>query len=180
MSAPACAREHDVLDLVAIGQWPARADEALRAHAAECAICRDLAAVAGAISAFEETSRQEIRVPDASVVWYRAQLRAREDSARRAARPLVIVPLLGALALVLVVLLALRSGGAWLMRVWSGVAMPSGWTDLARGMFSVDGPHTAARWLGIGMVGWMVLIPLAFYIATLADRTSTPRTHRRG
>ena len=45
-----CARETDVLDLIAIGQWPARADATLAAHVASCASCSDLAIVASAIT----------------------------------------------------------------------------------------------------------------------------------
>src|SRR6188768_22628 len=83
-----CPHEQDVLDLVAIGQWPARADASLVAHAEACETCRDLASVAGAIVESRD-ALPATHVPDASVVWYRAQVRARLDAARRAGRPML-------------------------------------------------------------------------------------------
>ena len=44
-----CPCERDVLDLVAIGQWPSRADEALRAHVAACATCAEVASIAAVV-----------------------------------------------------------------------------------------------------------------------------------
>jgi len=119
-----CACERDVLDLVAIGQWPSRADETLRAHVAACATCAEVAAVAAAVRewADETDNPQPVKVPDASVVWYRAQVRARQEATRRASRPVLVAQLV---ALVAVVIAA----------VWIGpelslsVSMPdlSGW-----------------------------------------------------
>ena len=93
-----CPCERDVLDLVAIGQWPSRADETLRAHVAACATCAEVASVAAVVRDWaNETdaadAEHSVKVPDASVVWYRAQVRAREDAARRASRPLLVAQL---------------------------------------------------------------------------------------
>lgn len=90
-----CPFERDVLDLVAIGQWPSRADEALRAHVAACETCAEVASIAAVVRdwASETEPAQPVKVPDASVVWYRAQARAREDAARRASRPLLVAQL---------------------------------------------------------------------------------------
>jgi hypothetical protein len=85
--AHVCPREGEVLDLVAIGQWPDRADADLVAHARGCAVCGDLATAATAIAELRDTT-VPLDVPDAAVVWGRAQLRAREEAARRAAQPL--------------------------------------------------------------------------------------------
>lgn len=90
-----CPCERDVLDLVAIGQWPSRADETLRAHVAGCATCAEVASIAAVVRDWANETEatdaaQSVKVPDASVVWYRAQVRAREDAARRASRPLLV------------------------------------------------------------------------------------------
>lgn len=100
-----CACERDVLDLVAIGQWPARADETLRAHVAACATCAEVASIAGVVRdwAGETEAAQPVKMPDASVVWYRAQVRAREDAARRASRPVLVAQLLAVAAVALAV-----------------------------------------------------------------------------
>jgi len=97
-----CACERDVLDLVAIGQWPSRADETLRAHVATCATCAEVAAVAAAVRewADEADDTDPVKVPDASVVWYRAQVRAREEATRRASRPVLVAQLVALVAVV--------------------------------------------------------------------------------
>jgi hypothetical protein len=73
-----CRFEQDVLDAIASRRWPAKADDALRAHVAACESCADLAAVAGALVNEEELAYAEARVPSSGAVWHRAQLRARE------------------------------------------------------------------------------------------------------
>lgn len=93
-----CSCERDVLDLVAIGQWPSRADETLRAHVATCATCAEVASIAGVVRDWANQTdatdaAHPVKMPDASVVWYRAQVRAREDAARRASRPLLVAQL---------------------------------------------------------------------------------------
>jgi hypothetical protein len=90
-----CSCERDVLDLVAIGQWPSRADETLRAHVAGCETCAEVASIAGAVRewANETETAEPVKVPDASVVWYRAQVRAREEATRRASRPVLVAQL---------------------------------------------------------------------------------------
>ncbi len=97
-SEMSCSCERDVLDLVAIGQWPSRADETLRAHVAACATCAEVASVAAVVRDWANQTdatdaARPVAVPDASVVWYRAQVRAREDAARRASRPLLVAQL---------------------------------------------------------------------------------------
>jgi hypothetical protein len=134
-----CACERDVLDLVAIGQWPSRADEALRAHVAACTTCAEVAAVAAAVREWADDSdtAEPVKVPDASVVWYRAQVRAREEATRRASRPVLVAQLV---ALVAVVVAA----------VWIGPELS----------FSLSIPDLAAWWPELprpeqfGWLGW--------------------------
>lgn len=61
-----------------------RFSEELRAHMAECEVCADAAAVAGA---FEEAF-EEVTLPDAGRVWRQAQLRARQEAVKAAGRPI--------------------------------------------------------------------------------------------
>jgi hypothetical protein len=86
-----CPREQDVLDAVTAGRWPRRCDTELRIHVDGCGICQDVAAVFAAISEERDASEHEIVVPHASVVWWRAQIRAREEAAAAATRPIAVV-----------------------------------------------------------------------------------------
>jgi hypothetical protein len=67
---------------------------------AECPQCGPLVALAEQIRAeFEHTARSA-QVPTAEIIWWRAQMRARQDAARRAARPIVFAQALAVAALI--------------------------------------------------------------------------------
>jgi hypothetical protein len=173
-----CPRETDVLELVAIGQWPARADAELRAHVAACASCADMAAVAAAVVDARDAGAARVRVPDASLVWFRAQLRAREEAARRAARPLWLAQVAAVAAVVIA--LALWSGG---LTDWFTTGVASMWGATV-GLFARDtaGPSspdgglwsistaTTTYWLLLAAVlGTALIFPIALGLSRLAD-----------
>jgi hypothetical protein len=83
-----CPFEADVLEAVVESRWPGRVDAELRNHVRECAVCSDVAAVAGAIGQAGERERIAAVVPDAGRVWWTAQLRARREAVKQAARPI--------------------------------------------------------------------------------------------
>lgn len=86
-----CVREEDVVDALASNRWPSQCDQELRTHVAECPVCSGLAEVAAAFVSDRESAWREARVPPAGIVWWRAQLRAREDAARAAVRPVAFI-----------------------------------------------------------------------------------------
>ena len=86
-----CCHEDDVLDALTSGRWPNRADDALRAHVASCAVCADLVDVAGAILEGRDDTVSDMRIPSSAVMWWRAQMRARQEAARLAEKPITIV-----------------------------------------------------------------------------------------
>ena len=86
-----CPYESDVLDALASHRWPARAGQDLRAHVETCDGCRDLAAVANALMHDGDVAFAAAHVPSSASVWHRAQLRAREEAARVAMRPIGFV-----------------------------------------------------------------------------------------
>lgn len=86
-----CEREQDVLDAIASQRWPERADEDLRAHVRSCELCADLVEVASALVNDHFPVSQESRIPSSGLVWWRAQLRARDEDTRAAARPIAFI-----------------------------------------------------------------------------------------
>lgn len=88
MTTPPCPREDDVLEMVTARRWPDRCDEELAGHISGCRACEDLAAVAGALLEDQEAAWHEASIPASTVVWWRAQARAREEAVRAAARPI--------------------------------------------------------------------------------------------
>lgn len=67
---------------------------------ADCPRCGPLVALAQQIRAdFDHTARSA-RVPTPEIVWWRAQMRARQEAARKAARPIVFTQALAFAALI--------------------------------------------------------------------------------
>jgi len=88
MSRVECIREQEVLDAIAAGRWPERLSEELSSHVAECAICADLGLVAQSLSADYQEALSKVRVPSAGLVWWRAEIRARQDAVQTVNRPI--------------------------------------------------------------------------------------------
>jgi hypothetical protein len=177
-TTPSCPCEAEVLDLVWTNQWPARADQALVAHAAACEICRDLAVVASAVGDLNDATRVEMKVPDATVVWYRAQIRARQELTRRASWPVAAAQaaagVLGAVGL----FTAWRLGGTAFHDWWQGLPAPAVpqlgiWAEIIA--FTSTPPGT---WMLAAAAAWTLMIPVALYIARIADRTVEPTRDR--
>ena len=92
MKAPVeCPRESDVLDALASKRWPHRVDRELVDHVASCQICTDVLVVASAMREDHDATWQEASVPSSGQVWWRAEMRARQEAIREASRPLTFV-----------------------------------------------------------------------------------------
>jgi hypothetical protein len=160
-----CDREQDVLDALAAGRWPDRCDEELRRHVSGCAICRDLADVAPVLMDEQEVARRSARVPSAGVVWWRAQLRAREDAARTAGRPVAFVQGVAASVAVWLVLSLFRtipseSVAQW--RTWATALVP----DVPFAMSEVSRATAILPLVVFVIVGaWLLLAPIVSYLA---------------
>lgn len=120
MSTRTCPHEADVLDLVAIDQWPQRADESLQAHVAGCPMCAEVASIATAVREWGNAEAIP-RMPESTVVWHRAQLRARAEAARAAFRPLWLAQGFAVIALI-VALVWMGPSSSWYASVWQGAS----------------------------------------------------------
>ncbi len=88
MSRHECTREQEVVNAVLSGAWPEGADQALTAHASDCAICGEVATVATLLREDNEQARRAVQVPAAGQVWWRAAVRARLERAQAATQPM--------------------------------------------------------------------------------------------
>jgi hypothetical protein len=163
-----CRREQDILDALASRRWPDRCDRELREHVAACAFCADLVTVAAALLDGEESGSASGEVPPASLVWWRAQLRAREEAARAAVRPIRIVQrvalgcagVLSIVALASLLPLLASSAASGAARVMS--AIPSIDRASAR---DVALASLAGRGVQLGAAASLVLGPVVIYLA---------------
>jgi hypothetical protein len=167
-----CCREEDVLDALTSGRWPDRADEELRAHVAVCSICTDVVEVASAVLEVRNDDPGDMRIPSSAVMWWRAQMRARQDAAREAARPITVaqvVALVSVVALTVAALVALSPWLGGLLGGWLSGVREAASSDLA----AIKAPSAllAGGWmLPALMIGvWLVLAPVAIYFAVADD-----------
>jgi predicted anti-sigma-YlaC factor YlaD len=141
VASRACDRETDILRAVGSGH----VDDDVRGHIAECDACADLMAVASAVADDRRALMREAPIPSSALVWWRANLRARQEAARVAVRAatLVQVALIAAAIVVAVVVL--------------GVSLPV--IDM-RPLLTI--PIFA-------FLAWLILAPVAVYFAVTED-----------
>ena len=154
-----CPREADVLDALSSARWPDRVDAELREHVASCGICQDVIAVASARQEDHPAALDEwnvASVPSSGQMWWRAEMRARQDAIRDASRPVTI-----AQAVAAGLAFAVAGLAAWF--AWPTVTalfatlVPSGTTGtsvLASPLFLP---------LAVAMLAMIVVAPVALY-----------------
>ena len=163
-----CPREQDVFEAVAAGQWPDRIEPAPLGHVAGCTICGEIVRVAPPLQDDRDIAWRAAHVPNSGLVWWRAQLRARAEAARTAARPMVVVQTAAAVCGVAVMIAVVAAGFgsfarwvAWLRDVASSVAS----TVMA------EGPHVSLTGNALGgvvlaAVAGLILASVAVYLVT--------------
>ena len=82
-----CEKESLVIEAVRSGSW----DADLREHAAHCESCSDAALAARVLNEMRAVDLAEARIPDAGLMWWKAQLVAKRTAAERATQPISFV-----------------------------------------------------------------------------------------
>jgi hypothetical protein len=158
MQAVECEFESEVLTAVLQSRWPERTDATLRAHVAGCAICSDVAAVAGVIENAREDMRADAAVPDSGRVWWLARVRARQEAAKAAARPITATQLIAGACAVGLLGACFGATSAWFQSALRGVGV-----TLVE--FDWTGELIAHGALILGMAAVLFLVPVAAWLA---------------
>lgn len=158
MHKPDCDREIETFDAISSGAWPDACDDSLGAHVDTCAICSDVVEVATALIDDRDAAMRHAPVPPSGVVWWRMQVRARNEAAQSARRTVIAVQ-----AAVFVVVLGIALailGGAW-------------WTKLPHlDEIAASGLPVVAQWgvpLLLAIAIWLTLAPVAVWLAVAKD-----------
>lgn len=168
MSRVECPFEADVLSAVYTSRWPDRAEPELQAHVAQCAICADVVAVAPVFEEDYDFARANAQIPDAGLVWLRAQMRARTEAERAAVRPITVAQAVGFAATVGVVGAVFGATATWFQQALRGMggALSSLLTfqlpEIPAGIVAAVTEHSA--WL-IGGAACFLLATVALYVA---------------
>lgn len=119
MRGPSCAREEAVL-AAALDQLSEALPAELAAHLGACGSCRDLHTLASVLQDDRAVALADARVPSSGQAWWRAELRARQEAAVSAARPITVAS--GIAAASLIGLLAPLTGAlAWWLQDWASM-----------------------------------------------------------
>jgi len=117
------------------------------------------AIVAEAIAAEAAQARREAAPPSSAIVWWRAQMRARQEAARAAERPITIVHGLAiacfcglALSLAGTLIASVRGSAGWLSNLYASL------TGLAASLAAVD---LTSRWVTLPMTAMLATIVIA-------------------
>jgi hypothetical protein len=87
MNLPNCEHEAAVLQAVETNEWP----EGLRTHANACEVCSEVMLVAHYLQADAQETLAESPLPDAGLIWWKAQRQARQAAVERATLPIAIL-----------------------------------------------------------------------------------------
>jgi hypothetical protein len=156
MSPFTCAREREVTELLHRGYWPDACSAELRAHVEACRVCSDLVVVA---QAFQDAHKQTLQVPQmesAGAVWWRAQLRRRNEAIQRVGRPI-----LGAQIFAVVISVIVAAA----VFAWQGNVLKAWFADLPRALH-LDALVPAALSQSGGMAS--IVLPVLATVALLS------------
>jgi predicted anti-sigma-YlaC factor YlaD len=138
-----CNRESDVLRALTIG----RVDDELREHLGVCAACTDLLEVASAVIDDRRALMREATIPTSGLMWWRTNMRAREEARRVVVRTASVVQAVLIAVAVLVAVVVL------------GVTVPPVKVDY--------GPILTIPIFAF--LAWLILAPVAVYFAVTEE-----------
>lgn len=142
MSTNFCSREDELLDALGRGFLGAE----LEAHVAGCEPCTELQLVAGALLEERTEAIREAAVPGAGTMWWRMQLRHRQD-AQKAARHSLLIGQAASLVIALVLAGAIFG------------------PPLVAGLREVVADIRFSTPLLFAVATWLLAVPIAGYIA---------------
>ena len=155
MSPFSCAREKEVKQRLERGQWPHACSGELRAHVEGCRLCGELVLVQGALAQARTSAMALPTLPPAGGLWWRAQLRRRNESLARIGKPILGAEIFA----VLIVASAAVCGVAW--QLHQGVALAGRLSQLH---LDILWPASLAGFGG----GWWFLVPVLAALAVVS------------
>jgi hypothetical protein len=116
MKAFACEFEAEVL----AAALESRLAPDLREHAGHCSICSEVASLVPTFALARQEAHARAAVPDASRIWWMAQLRARREAVTDASRPILATQIAALVWAIGLIVVCLGAALAWFQatRVW--------------------------------------------------------------
>jgi hypothetical protein len=160
-----CEFEADVLRAVVQSRWPERTDAALREHAASCGICSDVAKVAGTFEGAREELAASATLPDASRVWWTAQMRARREAIKAAGRPITAAQVSAFACAAGLVGACFGATSAWFQAALGRVVVSVSHLEVGTLLSSASALLVENGAFVLAMIAIVFLVPTAVYVA---------------
>lgn len=125
MNLYSCLWEKELQDALRQGHWPQACDPGLRAHVEGCRECQELVLVTQVLQKAKSAGQQPAPGHSPHLLWWRAQLRRRNEALQRVTEPLAFTAKIGLLGMLAVFCL-----GVW---QWSRLAH---WDTLFQSLLS--------------------------------------------
>jgi predicted anti-sigma-YlaC factor YlaD len=164
-----CERSSDVVAAAIAGELSHAADTELRRHLAECEACRDLALVVSALRGERDRVRRVAPAPSAGLVWWRAELRERQEAERRAAAPVTLVHAAAFIAVLAIAVVSFSTFAHLPWTAWLADFLPTlpTWSETSQALADLS---PVLRWaLALGATAWLILGPVALYLTLRRD-----------
>jgi hypothetical protein len=87
MKLRGCVREQEVAEILRAGHWPEACDPALRNHVNSCERCEELVLLWQAFQGSRAEAMASANLAHPGTLWWRAQLRRRNEALERVSRP---------------------------------------------------------------------------------------------
>jgi len=104
-----CPHEAEVQAILRQGHWPEACDPELRKHVQACRTCSEQLLVLHAFHSARAQAMQVARVDHPNLLWWRAQLRRRNEALQRVSRPITTAQIFALCISILAAAALLRS-----------------------------------------------------------------------
>jgi hypothetical protein len=108
-----CPHEAEVQAILRHGHWPQACDPELREHIETCRTCGEQLLVLHAFHTARAQSMQAARIDHPNLLWWRAQLRRRNEALQRVSRPITTAQVFAFCISILAAAALLRKGFSW-------------------------------------------------------------------
>lgn len=171
MNLFSCSSEKELEATLRQGRWPHACDPDLRAHVDDCRDCQELVLVTQTLQKAKSNAEQLARLGSPGLLWWRAQLRRRNEAIQSIAEPLALAEKIGLLGLLTAFCVLVWQGGqsADLLNFFQGL-FSSGFSPLEELWAAASGVSAWVMVLGVAGLATLVLFA-SFAIFLLRDES---------
>jgi hypothetical protein len=171
MNLLSCSSEKELEATLLQGRWPNACDPDLRAHVDGCRDCQELVLVTQALQKAKSDGEPLARLHSPGLLWWRGQLRRRNEAIQTVTKPLAVAEKVGLLGLFVAFCLLIWQGGqsADLLNAFQGPSN-SGFSSLEELWAVASGTNAWIIVLGVAGLGTLAFFA-SFAIFLLRDKS---------